>query len=70
MNAEFTLKAHDHGPNGASYIMRYSADDMLEVFTNEQREHLATGGMIITKGSSIVDLEAFFIANNRFGVAA
>ncbi len=69
-DTDTTLRFHDHGPNGATYVMVYGPNDMAEVFTNEQIDHLANGEMIIKGRSSIVDLEAFFVANNRFGVAA
>ncbi len=65
-----TLRFHDHGPHGATYVQTYSPGDMDECFTEEQRDHLANGEMIINGHTSIVDLEAFFVTNNRFGVAA
>lgn len=67
---EKTLRFHEHGPVGQTYIMRYTAGEMAELFTEEQRAMLAKGECIIFgKGrrSSVVDLEAFFIANNRIG---
>lgn len=43
-------------PNGYSYVCRYTAGEMVDLFTLAQRQALARGDVIVRNGTHILDM--------------
>jgi hypothetical protein len=74
MNKTHMIRVHEHSRRNESYVLRYTADEMCELYSDEERKLLADGKAVITRPnrfgyqSTIVDLEAFFEKTNRLGL--
>lgn len=68
------IRVHEHGHRNEAYVLRYTEEEMHEVYSEQERRNLADGKAVITRPdrfgrqSTLVDLEAFFLKTNRFGL--
>ena len=59
MGRTYYIDIQEQTPNGARYMMQYSASEMDEIFTDAQLDALAAGDTVTLGLSRYTDVQAF-----------